>query len=177
MLFPHEIVHGDAQEQPRDGPGVGKRRFTCVPRTAYKCSVKRAIGLVELTMKINRLTVFPLEIADGGGQFSTLQPQTPRPQTLNWQTLRTKWHMEREREFFIDNLLVRIHFIIVRIRWTGLAPWAFEFPVPGSLTSTFLKWQMEMLKNNPEMARQMAEKVRFAFAVSSLLSLQVLEGP
>ena len=25
----------------------------------------------------------------------------------------------REREFFIDNLLVRIHFIIVMIRWTG----------------------------------------------------------
>jgi len=32
---------------------------------------------------------------------------------------------EREREFFIDNLLVRIHFIIVMIRWTGLAPWEF----------------------------------------------------
>ena len=44
----------------------------------------------------------------------------------------------REREFFIDNLLVRIHFIIVMIRWTGLAPWEFEFPFPGSLTSTFL---------------------------------------
>jgi len=41
-----------------------------------------------------------------------------------------------EREFFIDNLLVRIHFIIVMIRRTGLAPWEFEFP--GSLTSTFL---------------------------------------
>jgi len=27
-----------------------------------------------------------------------------------------------EREFFIDNLLVRIHFIIVMIKWTGLAP-------------------------------------------------------
>jgi len=32
----------------------------------------------------------------------------------------------REREFFFDNLLVRIHFIIVMIRWTGLAPWEFE---------------------------------------------------
>ena len=37
---------------------------------------------------------------------------------------------QREREFFIDNLLVRIHFIIVIIRWTGLAPWEFEFPFP-----------------------------------------------
>ena len=27
-----------------------------------------------------------------------------------------------EREFVIDNLLVRIHFIVVMIRWTGLAP-------------------------------------------------------
>ena len=37
----------------------------------------------------------------------------------------------RERDFFIDNLLVRIHFIIVMIRWTGLAPWGFEFPFPA----------------------------------------------
>ena len=25
------------------------------------------------------------------------------------------------------------------LRWTGLAPWKFEFPFPGSLTSTFLR--------------------------------------
>jgi len=35
-------------------------------------------------------------------------------------------------------LVVRIHCIIVMIGWTGLAPWEFEFPFPGSLTSTFL---------------------------------------
>ena len=34
----------------------------------------------------------------------------------------------RERDFFIDNLLVRIHYIIVMIRWTGLAPWEFQLP-------------------------------------------------
>ena len=28
----------------------------------------------------------------------------------------------REREFFVDDPLVRIHFIIAMIRWTGLAP-------------------------------------------------------
>jgi len=44
-----------------------------------------------------------------------------------------------ERELFIDNLLVRIHFGIVMIRWTGLAPREFEFPFPGSLTSTSLQ--------------------------------------
>ena len=43
-----------------------------------------------------------------------------------------------EREFFLDNLLVRINFIIVMIRWTGLAPWEFEFPFTFSLTSAFL---------------------------------------
>ena len=32
----------------------------------------------------------------------------------------------REREFFIGNLLVQIHFIIAMIWWTGLAPWEFE---------------------------------------------------
>ena len=36
-------------------------------------------------------------------------------------------------------LLVRIHFIIEMIRWTGLASWEFEFSFPGSLTSTFLQ--------------------------------------
>ena len=46
--------------------------------------------------------------------------------------------MSSQREFFIDNLLVRIHFFIVMIRWTGLAPWEFEFLFSGSLTSTFL---------------------------------------
>ena len=45
----------------------------------------------------------------------------------------------REREFSIDNLLIRHHVIIVIIRWTGLAPWEFEFPFPSSLTSTFLE--------------------------------------
>jgi len=40
--------------------------------------------------------------------------------------------------FFMDNLLVRIQFIIVMIRWTGLAPWEFESPFPGIRTSTFL---------------------------------------
>jgi len=42
------------------------------------------------------------------------------------------------REFFIDDLLFRIHFIIVLIRWTGFAPWEFEFPFPGSHASPFL---------------------------------------
>ena len=42
------------------------------------------------------------------------------------------------REFFIDNLLVRIHFIIARTRSIGLAPWEFEIPFSSSLTPAFL---------------------------------------
>ena len=30
--------------------------------------------------------------------------------------------MTRKREFFVDNLLVQIHLIIVMIRWADLAP-------------------------------------------------------
>jgi len=45
-----------------------------------------------------------------------------------------------EREFFIDTILVRNHFIIVMITWTGLAPWESEFSFPGNLASTFLIW-------------------------------------
>jgi len=48
-----------------------------------------------------------------------------------------------KREFFIDNLLFRIHFIIVMIRWTGLAPWECEYHFSGSWTSTFLVTQIE----------------------------------
>ena len=45
---------------------------------------------------------------------------------------------DREREFFMENPLVRIHFIIAMLWWTGLAPWDFAFTFPGSLASTLL---------------------------------------
>jgi len=32
-------------------------------------------------------------------------------------------HRYLQREIFIDNLLVRVHFLIMMIRLTGLAPW------------------------------------------------------
>ena len=51
---------------------------------------------------------------------------------------RPEWGEVREREFFIHSLLVRIHLIIVMIRWTGLAPWDKKIPFPGSLSSAFL---------------------------------------
>ena len=54
---------------------------------------------------------------------------------------------ERERDFFIDNLLVQIHFIIVMIRWTESGLVGGLVLMPSSSSS------------------------------SSLLSLKVLEGP
>jgi len=39
--------------------------------------------------------------------------------------------VERQIEFFTDNLLVRVHFIIEMIWWTGLASWELEFSFPG----------------------------------------------
>ena len=49
-------------------------------------------------------------------------------------------HNRQEMAFSRMKLQVRIHFIIVMIWWTGLAPWEFEFPFPGSLIYTFLEW-------------------------------------
>jgi len=66
------------------------------------------------------------------GQLDHVQPH------VLGQLLHNRPVLLTEREFFLDNLLVRIHFIIVMIRWTGLAPWEFEFPFPGSLASTLL---------------------------------------
>ena len=48
-------------------------------------------------------------------------PLSPTYATAKWLS-----RAERERDFFIDNLLVRIHVIIEMIWWTGLAPLEFE---------------------------------------------------
>jgi hypothetical protein len=36
----------------------------------------------------------------------------------------------RDRDFFTGNLLLRIHFVIEMIWWTGLTPWEFELTFP-----------------------------------------------
>ena len=72
--------------------------------------------------------------------------ETHTPQTFHLQCSPLSTHQresnfnvfEREREFFIDNLMAQIHFVVEMIRWTGLAQCEAKFPVPGSLTSTFL---------------------------------------
>ena len=44
---------------------------------------------------------------------------------------------EREREFVIDDQLVRIHSITRMIQRTSLAPWVCEFTFSGSIRSIF----------------------------------------
>jgi len=58
--------------------------------------------------------------------------------SLKYESCKVHIDVETNIAKLLANLLVRIHFIIVTMRWTGLAPWEFEFPFPGSLTSTFL---------------------------------------
>ena len=53
-----------------------------------------------------------------------------------------------QKQFFVDNFLVRIHFVIVMIRWTGLAQWEFEFSFPGGIIFTFLV-QESMMQVEP----------------------------
>ena len=62
--------------------------------------------------------------------------------------------VSREREFFIDNLLVRLHFIAEMIQRTGLAPWVSELPLwlpatPEGSSHPLLTW----FKANPLVTR------------------------
>ena len=63
--------------------------------------------------------------------------------------VRQPHHIHLQRENFVDKLLVRHHLIVVMIRWTGLAPWKFQYPFPGSLTSTFLELHTHSPINDP----------------------------
>ena len=84
----------------------------------------------------------------GNGVGKGATPEHASQSQLHYLQLNVRSPPPPERELFIDNLLVRIHCIIVMIRWTGLAPWEFEFPFPGSIVSTFLNSQ-RLKKNGP----------------------------
>jgi hypothetical protein len=59
------------------------------------------------------------------------------PCLLKHDTPKNITRVERERECCIDRLLVRIHFVIETIWWTGLASWASEFPMKVTLHLLF----------------------------------------
>jgi len=81
----------------------------------------------------------PISIGGGVLAFTILGVHyNPETSQIKFLVLDPHYTGAPEREFVFDNILVIFHFTIVMIRWTGLAPWEFEFPFPGSLTSTFL---------------------------------------
>ena len=56
------------------------------------------------------------------------------------QTASAVINTEKERDFFIDNQLIRVRCITGMILRAGRVPWgSCEFPFPSSLTSTFLQ--------------------------------------
>ena len=76
----------------------------------------------------------------------------------------------RETEFFIDNLLVRIHFIIVMVRWTGLAPRAQE--IHRRELHFFSSLRREIIaaqRDSPSLFREILAAQRDSSARSSLL--------
>ena len=116
------------------GPG------SCLPCAAGSYSEDSGAGLCDLCGPGNFSTEGSSECPPcEAGFFSDDYGagSCPPPLSRSLSLVHSMHPWQREREFFIDNLLVRIHFIIVMIWWTGLAPWEFEFPFPGSLTSTF----------------------------------------
>jgi len=103
---------------------------------SLRCQLGRGAGLAggEVCLCLKRGIQTPM--ARGR---STKIMSVMRWTRTSWSSIKNSLPGQRaEGEFVIDNLLVRIHFIIEMIWWTGLAPWVFEFPFPGSLTATFL---------------------------------------
>ena len=84
-------------------------------------SFRALSGRLKLTVRRHKFNEDspPQQAIEGASEdrIETLCKATMRRSTLEPGRL--------EREFFIDNLLVRIHFIIETIWWTGLAPWDF----------------------------------------------------
>ena len=98
--------------------GICTNGYECV-----RCAHHRPMCSIQVTLTLTY-----------NGKPEGLVHGIPRPVPANEERKRSADQVP-EREFFIDSLLVRVH----RCFWcTGLAPWEFESPFPGSLISTFL---------------------------------------
>jgi len=79
---------------------------------------------------------FTLDVCLGGQRSrllcGPLQREPVAASRTGWggRPIHDRWTRE---SFFIDNLLFRIHFIIVMVRWTGLASWETEFDAPRTV--------------------------------------------
>ena len=85
-------------------------------------TLRHTAGLVPALLRTKACTIAHASL----GCHASPKVNTHRPKSTG----------TREREFFVENLQVRIHFNIEKLWWTGLAQREFEFPLPGSLIST-----------------------------------------
>ena len=83
--------------------------------------------------------------ADGREFRANLSPLRANSNKHGYQCVPLSW-----REFFIDNQLVRIHFIIEMVWWTGLAPSEFELSFPGSRISASIVFSLLLLSASPQ---------------------------
>ena len=119
---------GPAFEAARTSPlrigGASKTR-TSPPRTGGKLAAPPLLG--SAATALFRVSGCVCVVLSRPAIFPSPPPRYPPP-SAQPRRLRGQFHSEhcsprlREREFFIGNLLVRIFFIIVMIRWTDLAP-------------------------------------------------------
>ena len=116
----------DARRRELDGEAVRRRADLLLQRPRQRLltrqdPVPQRVGHTGISLIRNR---------PPPGSYSRTMPRALRWPDRRADLLlqRPRQRLHRERESFIDNLLVRIHFIIVMIRWTSLVPWEFEFP-------------------------------------------------
>jgi len=106
------------------------RKLTTVHEAGgWRCSIFIQLGvLTKITMA---QVVHPDPARRGHVQLPLPLPplHVPLDHELHHEQ-RLLRHCRRRRHVVLANLLVRIHFIFVMIRWTGLAPWEFEAPSP-----------------------------------------------
>ena len=114
----------------------GRRRHRTPPRAAYAAPSARCRPSMGVRARRATLSCLPPLSRDRRGTRYQAMHRS-RQLLLNVAPPRVHSACMRlpEREFCIDNLLVRVH----RCFWcTSLAPWEFEFPFSGSIISTFL---------------------------------------
>ena len=120
---PEDVRRGASPTRPGGNPGVNLKSIS------HRCYLFEVAFVWELTKET---IVLPLGCLQGGMVGANLMNAGASAGGHQGVELRGSQgqgaHPHLRELFFIDNLLVRIHFIIVMIRWTGLTPWEVEFP-------------------------------------------------
>ena len=129
-----------------------------------------------MSLKLSDTRVYAPQIRARLGTTAHFRSELGENGTAERETAhRRRLHPAGEREFFIDNLLVRLHFIIVMIRRTGLAPWEFECPFPDSLAYTFLLVSIHVYRSPMLVSTALAMRLATPRIFFSSLLLSSLE--